>query len=77
MNEWVEEGGKEIRSLILVQDTADNHFSITQQKDLICLGHLIVSLALMSPVAAQPENFANSVGAIRANYSADIENLVQ
>ena len=51
--------------------------SITQQKDLICLGHLILSLALMSPVAAHADNFVNSVDMIKANYSIDIQNLVQ
>lgn len=50
---------------------------LEQQKDLICLGHLVLCLALKSPVAAQPENFTSSMETIKTNYSTDIQNLVQ
>ena len=57
--------------------TALVSLSPMQQQDLVSAGQLLLSVALQSPVAAQPENFHQSLDSFSSQFTSDLYHIIQ
>jgi PAB-dependent poly(A)-specific ribonuclease subunit 3 len=51
--------------------------ALQQQQDLVSAGQLLLSVALQSPVAAQPENFHQSLDSFSSQFTSDLYHIIQ